>query len=210
MNNRHPIIEDIAALITSCILFSFGIYLFSSAGLLTGGLAGVSLLLNHVTPFTVGTILFVLNVPFFYLAYTQMGARFTINTLLTILCISLCVDNLEHVLRIDELNPIYASLAGGIFCGTSLLVLARHNSSSGGLALFVLYLQEKFGLRAGYVLLGIDTAVVLCGSFIMPLHLVFISVIGTSVVSLIMALNHKPGRYQAHQIAAIEEAKANS
>lgn len=196
MNNKHSIIEDLYALLSGSISASLGIFLFSKVGMLAGGTTGGALLLAHLAPLSFGELFFLLNLPFYALALIRMSWRFALNTFITVALVSFLADNLGHVLQIGELNPVYASLAGGLLIGMGILILARHNSSLGGLNILVFYLQERFGLRAGYVQLSIDCAIIISGSFLLPLELLLVSILGVVTVNLTLAINHKPGRYQ--------------
>jgi len=51
--------------------------------------------------------------------------------------------------RFAELNLVYAAVFGGFAMGVGLLILFRHRASLGGVNILALFLQERFGLRAG-------------------------------------------------------------
>lgn len=197
MNNKHPLVEDFFALLSATITLSLGVYLLVSANIISGGLTGLAMLLTHVTSWTYGTIFFVINIPFYVLAYARLGWRFTLNTLIAVTMSSIMVDNLDLIISFNNLEPVYASIAGGIFAGIGILILARHNSSAGGLNIFVFYLQERFGLRAGYIQMALDTCIVLAGSFFMTLEQLALAVLTTITLNLAIGINHKPGRYKA-------------
>jgi uncharacterized membrane-anchored protein YitT (DUF2179 family) len=59
----------------------------------------------------------------------------------------------------------------------------------------VLWLQQRFGWRAGVVQMGIDCAIVVAALAIVDPASVAISVIGAVALNLVVAINHKPGRY---------------
>ncbi|MNT82657.1 hypothetical protein D3C72_2224170 [compost metagenome] len=58
-----------------------------------------------------------------------------------------------------------------------------------------MFLQERFGLRAGKVQMGIDVAIVLAAVFIVPLDKVVLSIIGAVALNMVLAINHRAGRY---------------
>ena len=62
--SRHSLAEDIFAILVGVALVSFGVFLYQQAGLVLGGLAGVALILNYLTPFEFGAIFFAINLPF--------------------------------------------------------------------------------------------------------------------------------------------------
>jgi uncharacterized membrane-anchored protein YitT (DUF2179 family) len=58
--------------------------------------------------------------------------------------------------------------------------------------------QERFGWRAGYVQLGLDAVVIIASLTIVPTLVVALSAAGAVVLNLVLALNHRPGRYLGH------------
>ena len=56
---------------------------------------------------------------------------------------------------------------------------------------------EKFGRgwRAGYVQMGLDLVTVLLAATVTDWRTVGLSLVGAVVVNLVLALNHRPGRY---------------
>jgi uncharacterized membrane-anchored protein YitT (DUF2179 family) len=61
----------------------------------------------------------------------------------------------------------------------------------------VLYLQERYGLRAGLVQLGLDATIMMLSIPLISWIAVAISLLGTAMLNLTLAINHKPGRYMA-------------
>lgn len=193
---RHPLYEDLLALIVASSLVSLGVFLFKEVGLLTGGTAGLTLLLTHLTDFSFGQWFFVLNLPFYYLAWQQMGRRFTLNTFLSVSVVSICVDNLHWLIQLQQIDAIYAALAGGMLIGVGMLVMFRHHSSLGGFGILALYLQKSRGVRAGLVQMVLDCLIVVASFFIVPWWVIALSVLAAIMCNLVLTLNHKPGRYQ--------------
>ena len=88
--------------------------LFNQAGLLVGGTAGVAFLLHYVTGISFGKLFFVVNLPFYWFALTRMGREFTIKTFVCVGLLSLLTELFPHVMHVDYLNPLFASLLGGL------------------------------------------------------------------------------------------------
>ena len=96
---------------------------------------------------------------------------------------------------ISHISPIYAALAGGTLTGVGLLILFRHRTSLGGINILALYLQERYGFRAGYVQLAIDVVILFASSFVLEPENLALSLAGAAVLNLVLATNHRPGRY---------------
>ncbi|HCH53749.1 MAG TPA: hypothetical protein DE109_09700, partial [Aeromonas sp.] len=90
--SAHPLYEDVLALLTAAGFVSLGIFLFHQVGLLTGGTAGLALLLQQVTGLSFGLLFFAMNLPFYALAWLRMGPRFTLNTFAAVATVSFMTD----------------------------------------------------------------------------------------------------------------------
>jgi uncharacterized membrane-anchored protein YitT (DUF2179 family) len=192
---QHTLFEDVQALVTATLFVALGIGMYRHAGLLTGGTAGIAFLVHYATGWRFGPVFFVLNLPFAWFAVRTMGWRFTIKTFVAVTLLAVFSEVLPLVLRFDWLQPVYAAVMGGFLIGAGLLMLFRHQASLGGLNVLVLWLQQRYGWRAGAVQMGIDCLIVAAALAIVDARLVAISVIGAVALNLVVAVNHKPGRY---------------
>ena len=193
---HHSIFEDILAMVTASLLVALGVYLFKFSGFLTGGTAGIALILVQVTEFSFGQIFFVINLPFYYLAWTRMGKRFSVNTFISVAIVSVFSDNLHRFLTIDYVHPVFAAILGGFLVGMGILIMFRHVSSLGGLGVLAKYVQDRFSLSAGKFQMAVDVSIVCIGFFLVSLETLAYSVLGAVALNLVIAINHKPGRYQ--------------
>ncbi|NMM82333.1 hypothetical protein B2J86_15585 [Acidovorax sp. SRB_14] len=193
----HSPTEDAVAVFTGVLLISVGVAFYTSAGLLTGGTAGLAFLLHYATGIGFGKIFFAINLPFYWLALRKMGRAFTLKTFVAVLLLSVVTELQAHFLRFAELQPLYAAITGGLITGTGFLVLFRHRCSLGGVGILALYLQNRYGWRAGKAQMGVDCCIVLLALWTVEPVRVAWSVAGAVALNLVLAMNHRPGRYMA-------------
>ena len=193
--SRHKLHEDIFAMLIGTMLVSLGIVLYAQVTLTTGSTAGLALLLYYGTGLPFGWLFFAINVPFYVLAVLRMGWPFAIKTFACVGLVSFFTAHIPEWLDIASIAPLYAALLGGGLMGLGILSLFRHKASVGGINILALYLQDNFGIRAGYLQLGVDAVILLAAFFVLPLDRVFYSILGALVLNLIIGFNHKPGRY---------------
>ncbi len=191
----HTLLDDIQAIVTASAFVSLGLGFLARGKLLAGGTAGLALLLARLTPLTFGQAFVVLNLPFFWLGVRQMGWRFTVKTFAAIGLVSLGSDLLPRLVRLEAVHPVYGAVVGGWLVGAGLLILFRHHSCLGGLNILSIWLQERYGLRAGPFQMAVDSAIVVAGFFLVSWQTLLLSVAGAVALNLILAVNHKPGRY---------------
>jgi len=192
---RHSLLEDLQAVVTAAGFVSLGLAFFAKAGLVSGGTAGLALLLAKVTPLRFGQLFALLNLPFFWLAWKQMGWRFTLKTSAAIALVSLATDWLHLVLDLRAIDPLYAAVLGGFLIGMGLLILFRHQASLGGLNVLALWLQRQKRVRAGLFQAGVDSLVVLASLFVVSPKVIALSVVGALALNVVLAVNHRPDRY---------------
>ena len=158
---RHRPYEDAQALLTGTLFMAFGVMMFGHAGLLTGGTPGIAFLIHYATGWNFGLVLFLVNVPFYALAWRQMGRAFTLKTAAAVGLLSIFVTLLPKVVTFGALSPLFTAVMGGLLMGVGILMLFRHRASLGGFNVLALFLQERFGWRAGKVQMALDGTILL-------------------------------------------------
>ncbi|MCW2236035.1 YitT family protein [Azospirillum canadense] len=192
---RHRLYEDALALLMGTLFVALGTAIYGKTMLLTGGVAGAALLLSYVTPFGFGALFFLVNLPFYLLAWKRMGWQFTLRTFIAVGMVAGFSRMTDSWIGFSHLDPVYATVIGGALCGSGLLMLFRHRTGLGGLNILAIYLQERFGVRAGYFQLGVDLMIVAAAFFVLETDRLLLSVLGAAIVNMLLAINHKPGRY---------------
>lgn len=193
--DRHSILEDMQGIVAGSMLAALGVTLLSAAHLLIGGTAGLGFLLRYSTGLSFGVVFFALNLPFYWLAYKRLGLAFTVKTFAAVALTSVLTEVLPPLVPIGSINPIIAALFGGLLIGTGMLALFRHRASLGGFGILALYLQDKFGWRAGFVQLGLDFAVLAMSFFVATPLVILCSVLAAVTLNLTLAINHRTDRY---------------
>jgi uncharacterized membrane-anchored protein YitT (DUF2179 family) len=194
---RHTLIEDVLAILIGSLFVSFGIVMFNQAGLLTGGTAGLAFLIHYASGIAFGPVFFVINLPFYILAFKRMGWHFTVKTFCAVALVSLFSGLHPQFVQFGALMPFYVAVMGGSLMGAGFLILFRHQASLGGVNILSLYLQDKYGIRAGKLQMAVDLAIVLASLFLVSVTALLASIVGAVALNLVIALNHRPGRYMA-------------
>lgn len=188
---KHNLVEDLFALFCAALFVSFGIYLFDSQSLMVGGVAGLALLAKHATGLGFSELFFIINLPFYWLAWSQIGPRFTINTFVSVATVAVLTEVLPNMVNISMVDPLFSAVFGGVLVGVGMLMLFRHNASLGGVGIMGFYLQQKFGIRAGVFQLCIDITIMLAALAYISWELVLISILAAVCLNMVISLNHK-------------------
>jgi uncharacterized membrane-anchored protein YitT (DUF2179 family) len=195
--DRHTPFEDCQALLTGTLFISLAVMMFNQAGLLTGGTAGLAFLLHYATGVGFGKLFFLINLPFYWIAWRRMGRAFTFKTFAAVALLSLLTEFQALAMQFQSLNPLYAAVMGGLLMGAGFLMLFRHHASLGGVGIVALALQQERGWRAGKVQMAVDCTIVLAALWVVEPQRIAYSLVGALALNLTLAVNHKPGRYIA-------------
>ena len=207
---NHRFYEDLIALLCAGISVSFALVLFGMHNLITGGMAGIAIIGMELSELSFGVLFFVGNLPFYYVAWTKLSKRFTINTFISVTVVAVMTEQMGSLIDIKSIDPFFSSLAGGVLLGMGVLIMFRHKSSLGGLGIMALYLQNRFNIRAGHFGLAVDAVILSSSIIVFNLQVVVLSVLAAVVMNLLIAVNHKPGRYQVYAESIPDASEANS
>jgi uncharacterized membrane-anchored protein YitT (DUF2179 family) len=194
---RHTLMEDVQGLSLGVFMCSLGLQFLTTAGLVTGQTAGIAVILSYVTGYSFGVMFFIVNLPFYALAWMRLGPAFTVKSLISVTLLSVVADMLPRFVTFDILDTAMATIAFGALVGSGLLVMFRHNGSLGGLGVVALLIQDKTGFRAGWVQLIADGVIFAIALWLFPWQVVAWSLVGAVILNLIIAINHRRDRYVA-------------
>ncbi|WP_271200020.1 YitT family protein [Methylopila turkensis] len=192
---KHTRFEDAVAFCIAVVLIGFGLALLQAAGLATGGVAGIALILHFATSWPAGLLFLLVNAPFYALVFRTMGREFGLKTLIVNPMLAGFGALAPHAFAIEVRSEPFAAVAGGVLLGMGVLALARHRASVGGFSALAIYLQERGVMRAGLAQALTDCFVIACAAAVLDPRHVALSVLSAVVLSIVLVLNHKPGRY---------------
>lgn len=195
--SHHSLLEDIQGLGLGLFMCGTGVHLLSHLGFVTGQTAGIALILSYLTGLSFGAVFFVVNLPFYWLAWRRLGPAFTVKSLISVTLLSLLTQALPLGWQPGTIAPGLGALMVGSFVGIGLLVMFRHNGSLGGIGVLALCIQDRTGFRAGYVQLVADAVIFAVAFVLFDTTTVLYSLLGAVVLNMIIAVNHRRDRYIA-------------
>jgi uncharacterized membrane-anchored protein YitT (DUF2179 family) len=194
----HTLLEDAYALIVGTVLMTLGLMILAKAGLVTGGVAGIALVLSYLTGVPFGVFFVALTIPPLFFTRRTMGHAFVIKTLVVTLSLFATTLLAPTVLQIASVNRAVAAIAGGSVIGMGALALARHGAGSGGSGVIILWLYRTRGWNAGRTQMLLDGMVLLLSLVeITPLRCLW-SLLGLAATASILYVWHRPGRYTGY------------
>ncbi|MFJ7747417.1 YitT family protein [Peribacillus sp. NPDC097295] len=135
------------------VLMAVGLEIFLVPNnVIDGGITGISIMLSYITNFKLGIFLFVLNLPFFFIGYKQIGKTFALSTLYGILILSLTTTLLHHVPAFTQ-DILLASAFGGMILGIGVGMVIRYGGSLDGTEILAILASKKLPFSVGEIVM---------------------------------------------------------
>lgn len=195
MTNKSKIdlIKEYVAMVIGCVFYALSIVLFLAPNeIVAGGITGLSTLIhiiNEAVP--IGMISIALNLPIFLMGLKQSGWRFIFKSLLTVSVLGVATDLLSFLGALT-LDPLLASLYGGICQGIGIGLFLRFEYSSGGTELLGRVLSKWTNILNIPTWVGIcDAVIVLAGAIVLGkvenvLYALIVIVVSTKLSEIIL------------------------
>lgn len=133
--------------------------------IIDGGVIGVSMMLNTITGINLGTLIFCLNLPFIFLAYTTIGKTFVFQTFFSVTMLALFTNLCEGVTATTD--PFLATTFGGIILGAGVGMILRNSASLDGTEILSIKLAKRFSFMSiGEFLMGFNLLIYTASGFL--------------------------------------------
>ena len=128
------------------ILYALAYNIFYAPNLVTmGGLTGLGQVLNALIPaLPVGTTVFVMNVPLFFLGWKFIGGHLLVSSLYAMTFSSFAIDVMDMIYQFPPMDTMLAAIFGGALLGAGIGLVFSKGATTGGTDLIARLLKLKF------------------------------------------------------------------
>ncbi|RED57570.1 YitT family protein [Cohnella lupini] len=163
------------------IAISFNLFLLPNR-IASGGVSGISVILNTLTHITPAYTQWALNIPLFLAGVLVLGKQFGVKTAVGSVVLPLFVLMTAHW-HTPTNDPLLAALYGGLGVGIGLGLVFRGRGSTGGLDVAAQILHRVFGMRLGLAVATLDGLVILSAGLFISLENALYALIGLFATS---------------------------
>ncbi|MFC3799883.1 YitT family protein [Cohnella sp. GCM10012308] len=163
------------------IAVSFNLF-FLPNKIASGGVSGISVIVNYLTDIKPAYAQWTLNIPLFLAGLAVFGSRFGIKTAVGSVVLPLFVLLTAHWTPPTH-NPLLAAIYGGLGVGLGLGLVFRGQASTGGLDTAAQILHRYTGLRLGLAVATLDGLVILSAGILIAPENALYALIGLFVTS---------------------------
>jgi uncharacterized membrane-anchored protein YitT (DUF2179 family) len=153
-------------IILGAVLMGVGIEEFLVPNkILDGGIVGISIILSHLTGVRLGIFIFILNIPFFFIGYKQIGKTFALSTLLGIAVLSVTTALLHNVPVFTE-DLLLATVFGGIVLGVGVGIVIRYGGSLDGTEILAIIVNKRMPFSVGEIIMFFNVFIFITAGFV--------------------------------------------
>ncbi|UTH02446.1 YitT family protein [Macrococcoides canis] len=144
--------------------------------LLDGGIVGISIMVSHFLKLPIGLFIFILNIPFFYLGYKQIGKTFALSTLYGIGVLSIGTTLLHPVPAFAD-EKFLVTIFGGVILGLGVGLVIRYGGSLDGTEILAILINNKTPFSVGEIVMVINFFIYTVAGFVFTWESAMYSVI---------------------------------
>lgn len=176
-------IKKYLVLIIGSLIYSAGLEIFLVPNnIIDGGIVGISIMASYLTGIPFGVFMLILNLPFLYLGYKQIGKTFAISTIISIIALSIFSEFLEPMPQITQ-DYFLAAIFGGIIAGAGVGLVIRQGGSLDGTEITAIILDRKTSFSVGEVVMFFNLFILGAAGFVFGWDKAMYSLVAYFIIS---------------------------
>lgn len=154
-------IIEILTTILGTIIMAIGVSFFLlPSKLSSGGFTGIATITYYLFKWNVGTVILILNIPLFAIAFFKLGKKFFLKGIIGTISLSYFIDLFQKMNSLTY-DRFLACIYGGIIIGIGSAITLKAEGSTGGTDMLTYIIRKyKPNYRAGNLLVLLDTIIV--------------------------------------------------
>lgn len=150
-------------------IYAVAIALFLNPNSLApGGVSGISIIINKLTGFPTGTMIFIINIPLMAIAFFKLGKKLFLSTAYVLVISSVFIDVLAKLTNDKPIvtdNPLLAGIAGATLLAIGMGIVFHSGGMTGGMDIVVRLIRYKYPhLNSGTIFFSIDIIIIIASA----------------------------------------------
>jgi len=144
--------------------------------IIDGGVTGLSMIFSHLTPVNLSLFLVILNLPFFYLGYKQIGRTFAVSMLYGIIALSVATSFMRDVEPMVD-SQMLAVIFGGLILGLGVGLTIRNGGVLDGTETLAILIEKRIPFSVGEVIMFVNVIIFTAAAFVFSLENALLSML---------------------------------
>ena len=198
VKNQKDFCVKLIKILLGSLIYSIAVNGFISPHhLLSGGVTGISLILQYLSNIPSGYWILIINIPIFIIGYKFVDRDFVVLSLIGTLAMSLLLiltKDIAIILKVDDI--IISTIFGGVLTGVGAGIIFKAGASQGGTDIIAIIIRRKYGIKISTLYFALNGIIALLGVFITSLKLTLYTLVLMYIKSIaidktIVAFNKK-------------------
>ncbi|MED4534858.1 YitT family protein [Metabacillus fastidiosus] len=151
-----------------------------------GGVTGLSIVGSKLIGLPLGLLIAVLNIPFVFLGYKQIGRRFAIYSVIGIASLAIGTSLMHHVPTIIQGDTLLVTVVGGIIIGFGMGLALRNGGALDGIDMLAVLLSRKLPFGTSDLILFLNMFIFIVVSTVFGLQGAILSAIAYFIASKVI------------------------
>lgn len=172
INKTSQTIRKIIMIIIGAAITAYGLEaVLIPNSVIDGGVTGVSIMGAKVLGLPLGLFLFVLNLPFIYIGYKQVGRTFALLSVIGIAALSAGTILMHDIVPIlSAKDPLLVVASGGILLGVGIGIVLRNGGALDGSEVLAVLIARKIPFSVGDIILFINVFIFAVAAYVYDLE----------------------------------------
>ncbi|TMM31427.1 YitT family protein [Polaribacter aestuariivivens] len=173
---------EYAQIFIGIVLASIGLKTFLLPnGFLDGGVTGIAILVKTQVNISMSILLVLFSIPFLILGYYTVSKRIVIKSIISILGLALFI-HFENFQTVTD-DKLLISIFGGLLVGSGIGIAIRNGSVLDGSEILGVYVNDKFGISIGKVILFFNIILFSITAFVISAEVALYSILTYIIAS---------------------------
>ncbi len=144
VTNVKKLAADLFFIFIGCMIMALSLNIFMAPNnIISGGVVGISQVIEHLFGVPVGIVSFVLNTPLFVLGFMWLNRNSLAMTVVTTTILSVCIDITADIVPTFTGDLLFAAVLGGVVGGIGGGIIFMRGTTSGGTDLMSQLIRHK-------------------------------------------------------------------
>lgn len=155
--------------------------------ILDGGVTGISIIIYKLFNLPVSLLVLILNIPFVYIGYKNLGKNFLYRTIFSMICFSLFLSVFEDFAPLVD-DKLLATVFGGALYGVGVGIVIKFGGCVDGTESVAIVISKKTSFSVGQIVLIFNLVIFTIAGFIFGINRALYSLLTYFITSKVVDL----------------------
>lgn len=186
-STKAKIISKVLLIIIGALIASYGLEsVLIPNNVSDGGVTGLSIVGSQLFGLPLGLLIAVINIPFVWLGYKQIGKSFAIYSVIGIASLAVGTSLMHHVPTIIQGDTLLVTVVGGIIIGFGMGLALRNGGAIDGIDMLAVLLSRKLPFGTSDLILFLNMFVFIVVSTVFGLQGAILSALAYFIASKVI------------------------